>query len=349
MYYRYAVHVFLYTLTSALVIILGMIYVHDPYMVFHRKWFSPETMSSNMRIQNYGIMKYEKFNAVIMGTSMLENTSAALASELLGKKFVNLSIEGASYYERMLAMNYLFKHQKIKHVITSLDFIYNKYNTVNNTFQESLYRDDTLVDRFSVYLNDQSFWCALFGYKCSMRPKNLDMPKSWANFDVWRRRFGGFENWFVKDHLERKKRKRPNISEDTIKDYRKVIDEEIIPLFEHRDVHFDVVIPPYSILWWAKYRNGFDIAQAPMEYFVNRVAEYDNVTVYWFYDDAYFTDIANYKDDEHYDSPMNVRQLESIKKKQNIITRENYSEKIRKLKRRVTSFDATYYLDRLYY
>ena len=97
----------------------SVIYVSDPYSLFHRPWFNKGKMYDNLRIQNYGLIKYEQFDSLILGTSMLQNTSAVEASEKLGNNFANLSVSGSSFYERFLMLNRAFKTKELKHVILS--------------------------------------------------------------------------------------------------------------------------------------------------------------------------------------------------------------------------------------
>ena len=54
---------------------------------------------------------------------MLDNTSAKEASQILGEKFINLSIDGSDYFERELILNYILniKNKNIKKIIFSLD------------------------------------------------------------------------------------------------------------------------------------------------------------------------------------------------------------------------------------
>ena len=91
------------------VVMPSVFYVSDPYMLFHEHWFHKGKMINNPRIQNYGLIKYEPFDAVILGTSMFQNTSADEATKKLKRTYVNLSFPGATYYERFLVLNYIFR------------------------------------------------------------------------------------------------------------------------------------------------------------------------------------------------------------------------------------------------
>ena len=52
---------------------------------------------------------------------MLQNTSAKEANQKIGGNFVNISPAASSIAERAIILNFLFKHQKPKNIIYSLD------------------------------------------------------------------------------------------------------------------------------------------------------------------------------------------------------------------------------------
>lgn len=114
MIYKNTVRLYLYTISVLIGTLLSIIWIHDPYMLFHKQWFHPGKMLKNMRIQSYGLIKFADFDSIILGSSMLENTSADEASEKLGEKFANLSISGSSYYEKYKVLNFALKQKKSK-------------------------------------------------------------------------------------------------------------------------------------------------------------------------------------------------------------------------------------------
>ena len=109
MLYKFAVKTYLISMLSLIFALLMVIYVSDPYMLFHKHWFHHNKINYNMRIQDYGLVKYGKFDGIILGTSMLENTSAAEAGSKLNVNFANLSISGSSYFERFKVLNTALK------------------------------------------------------------------------------------------------------------------------------------------------------------------------------------------------------------------------------------------------
>ena len=74
-----------------------------------------------MRQQAAGIINNYEFDSIILGTSMLENTSAKEAGEKLGGKFMNISLSGSNFYERSFVLEYALRKKEIKKIIYSLD------------------------------------------------------------------------------------------------------------------------------------------------------------------------------------------------------------------------------------
>ena len=92
----------------------GTLLVYDPLKLFHQPWKYKEYLQWDMRQQAAGIIKHWDFDSVILGTSIMECTSAKESSQKLGGKFVNISLSGSYFYERAIVLKYLLKHKKIK-------------------------------------------------------------------------------------------------------------------------------------------------------------------------------------------------------------------------------------------
>ena len=85
-------------LTSSIIaVFFAFLFAYDPYMLFHKPIKRDVTLHSNMRLQAAGIISSLDHDSYILGTSMFENSSADLASKLLGHRFANISISGSSY------------------------------------------------------------------------------------------------------------------------------------------------------------------------------------------------------------------------------------------------------------
>ena len=352
MKYKRSLSISILLALSFMMTIFTVIYIVDPYMIFHKKIFYKNKMSPNLRIQNYGLIKFENFDSIIMGTSMLENTSADEASAKLNSTFANLSISGGSFYEKFLILNYAIKTKKIKNIILSLDFKFEIDGEINNTFLPQLYNNDSVLSKFSAYLNTNAMKCIFWGY-CELKDIDLDHSSAWYKNGEHMRRFGGFNKWLeyrnsdtqIKQaFIDLKSEK--FMSNINFEKGKKIIDTEILPLFQNSNVQFNIIIPPYSILWWAKADDYSKILEI-YGYFIEQASLFYNVSVYWFYDEDFVLDVANYKDLTHYHQSFNSLQLDAIKHKNNIINGKNYKAKFNEWTNSIETFDLDFYLNQI--
>lgn len=354
MLYKSALKTYLISLITLLIIPLMIIYISDPYMLFHKHWFHKELMHNNLRIQDYGLIKFGKFDSIIIGTSMLENTSADEASNKLGNHFANLSISGGSIYERFKVTNFALKQKSLKHIIFSLDYSFYKYHQTYETFISELYSWNSVIGYAKVYLTDRALECVFLNKDCWFQPYDLNRPNAWFNVDFHSRRFGGFGNWLkyvkedeqIQDAFTQLRSSIDNYDSDAAQ-YKQIIDEEILPLFKYTNTTFSIIIPPYSALFWAKRKNSLKTLLKPYEYLLKKTVQMKNVKIYWFYDEDYVFDITKYKDLTHYHYSINSQQIDAIKNGTNILTIENYKDKFKKFSQKIRTFDLQTYLDKI--
>ena len=190
----------------------AMAYIRDPLMLLHKPYFKNNGYDKDLRISNASVMHNVDFDSVIIGTSMLQNTSAKEADEKLGGKWMNLSLAGSTLAERAIVLEYFFKRKRnVQVVIYSLDAFTLAQNRGNNTNFKSAYEDDW-KKRFGLYLNKNTILCALqFSKKAKCIGSPLTDP-SLEDFVKWifeedgKMRFGGFENWLKGNDEAFKKR-----------------------------------------------------------------------------------------------------------------------------------------------
>lgn len=93
-----------------------MIYI-DPLKIYHINQEFSKKLYTNMRVQAAGIINNYDFNGLILGTSMLENTSAQEAAKYLTQKkelkFFNLSLNGGNFYKRKFVLDYALRNKKL--------------------------------------------------------------------------------------------------------------------------------------------------------------------------------------------------------------------------------------------
>ncbi|EDP6280363.1 hypothetical protein FW070_08035, partial [Campylobacter jejuni] len=178
-----------------ILILFTLLYIRDPFWFFHPPYFRKETYMKDMRMQARGLILYKDFDSAIVGTSMLENTSAKEANKKLGGNWINLSLGGSTFALRAVILDYLFKHKDIKNIIYSLDIrALNELETPKDKNFISLYNDKT-IDLFKLYLSSRFINCAIFfskKEKC-IGKDNLDTLTNW--FLENKNQFGGIEYW----------------------------------------------------------------------------------------------------------------------------------------------------------
>ncbi len=343
------------------------ILVIDPLQIFHKSFFNKKIyLYENMRLQSAGIINNYDFDSIILGSSMLENTSSIEASKILGGEFVNISIAGSCFYERDYLLGYSLKKKNIKRVIYSLDpACYlsqaREHSELKSKDYSFLY-DDYIINDFRVYLNSK-LPSIIIDYLNHFRidsKRSLDYPMAWFNVDFLKETFGGLENWVKSKHHATKKGldeiiyaaikieqneigNLENISEDIVK-AKKYIDEFIIPVVSKNiDTEFIMFIPPY-------FRGNFAIMQQQavkpyqihkevIEYLVEVSSKNSNLKIYGFEDNDFLDDIANYMDMIHYSKEINSLMLNKFKKNEGLLKTDNIKDYIVRSEEKAKKFD----------
>lgn len=333
-----------------------LLYVYDPLRLYHKPWFRDDTYYPDIRLQAKSIIDNNDFDSVIIGSSMLENTSAKEASEKLNANFVNLSAGGSVFKERTIILNYLLKSKNIKNVIYSLDG-YSLVNLDNNrTFNHYDYLyDDNLFNDFKIYINKKFIFCASVfskSQKCVGEINDLENLTSWYKENE--KNFGDINNWNKKSinhilqELSNINNKNKYIKLNTKKN-QKYIDDNIINFIkQNKYINFYIIIPAYSRLFYKidKYTEYkidkniyYSIYKKSLIYLAQECEKYPNVKIYGFDDLDYADDIANYKDPVHYNIDMNSMQLDAIKNNTHILTTENINEYFKIMEEKIISYD----------
>lgn len=336
-----SVKIFISIVLSGIILFLAALFIYDPLQIFHKPWGEETTFHKNMRQQAAGIINNYEFDSVILGTSMLENTSANEASEIFGGHFVNISMSASDFFERKVVLDYLLKNKTIHTIIYSLDadkYIYQrhgnkKYPMINYAY---LY-DNNPINDINLYLNDKYLKCLIrfsASKECRGDRKGLDRPGSWYQYRTHSIRFGGLDKWFAAKNnsqirnafrsissTAKKIDKGKSISlagiDEKISKAKDYIDKYVLEIVKrHPDTKFLMVFPPYSRIYyarWAQYNKPiFKVHQSIIRYLATKSEKFKNLKVYGFEDRDFVDNIANYKDPKHYDQSINSFMLKEI-------------------------------------
>ncbi|WP_096025785.1 hypothetical protein [Campylobacter lanienae] len=348
------------------VIILGLIYIYDPFQIFHKPYFREATFFTDMRKQALGIIKHYKFDSYIIGTSMLENTDPKEATNKLSSdgKWINISLSGSAFNERAVVLDYIFQNQNPKHIIYSLDgyHIVNRLN--NNTLDWDFLYDNNPYNDIKLYRNSKFMICALKfsdDKGCVGTIDDIYQITNW--YKGYKEIFGGFDNWIKYKNnneinqtlIDIKNGNIKNIDNQDIIGYIDILAQQdylhkyLIRFFrDYPNTKFSIIIPTYSRLFYrmsntrslhddnSKY---FYTWEKSLRYFIAQSSSYKNVKVYGFDDLDYADDIANYKDLIHYNTNLNSIQLDAIKNQTNILTPQNIDKYLATMEQKIKSYD----------
>lgn len=371
--YRAALRSF-FIVCAALGSALGaLLYAYDPLMLFHAPWGRPPTLHESMRLQAAGIINNARFDGVILGTSMTENTSAVEAGRLLGGEFVNLSITASDYFERGLVLAHALRQQALQRVIFSLDAgVYGREG--HPVFHREAF--DFLYDRnpfndVRAYLTPRFLECALqwsMSEDCIGRPAgldrlNLDRPNAWFELPEQKVRFGGLDNWFrarndwqvnaalaaIAADGRRIAAGEPPVADErqraqAVAEALAYVDQYLLQVVKaHPEVEFYLFFPPYSRIRFAQWHQlGLPLAgahEAVVRHLAGAAEALDNLAVFGFESEDFIDDIAWYKDTAHYHQQIDSLILQALASGRHRLRAATVDDYLRAARHKAFAFD----------
>ncbi|WP_293651287.1 hypothetical protein [uncultured Campylobacter sp.] len=360
-------------------ILLSLIYIYDPFQIFHKPYFREDTFFTDMRKQALGIIKNYEFDSYIIGTSMLENTDSKEAANKLNSdgRWINISLSGSGFNERAVVLDYIFQNQNPKHIIYSLDGYYMVNRLNNSTLDWDFLYNNSLYDDIKIYMNWKFISCAVrFSNqeKCVGNIDDIYQITNW--YKNYKEIFGGFDNWIKHKNNDQinpmlinqaliniKNGNIKNIdNQDIIGDIDILAQQDYLHKYlirffrDYPDTKFSIIIPTYSRLFYRMqnietiYNDNskfFYTWEKSLRYFITQSSSYKNVKVYGFDDLDYADDIANYRDLSHYNKDLNSIQLDAIKNQTNILTPQNIDKYLATLEQKIKSYDITPFIKAL--
>ena len=341
------------------VVLFGILWLYDPLQLFHKPIFRETTFFGDMRLAARGIIRYYDFDSVILGTSMLENTSAKEAGEKLGGKWVNLSLINSSYDERAVVLEYLFGYKKPQKIIYSLESF--TIDSIKDSSRFDYLYDGNPLDDFKVYLNDKFILCALAWREskdCTGR--DLEELLKWSNHEDLKILFGGFEKWLKygkKETIAMLKNikdtpfvvKKDNFDLEKQRSYIQTYVLDFVA--ENPKTQFFFIVPTYSRLSYRIGSGDFDNKAfynraLNLKWFVQELEKYPNAKIYGFDTLDYADDVANYRDFIHYNVDMNSLHLDSIKQGKHILDSNNIDSYLKAMEDRIKNYDLKPFIEK---
>ncbi|WP_455940637.1 hypothetical protein [Helicobacter pullorum] len=340
------------------VVLFGILWLYDPLQLFHKPIFRETTFFGDMRLAARGIIRYYDFDSVILGTSMLENTSAKEAGEKLGGKWVNLSLSGSAYNERAVILEYLFGYKKPQKIIYSLDSF--TIDSIKDSSRFDYLYDENPLDDFKVYLNDKFMSCALVWRESKDCTGNKGLEELLKWFDYEGELFGGFEKWLKYGKKEtiamlKNIKDTPFVARKDsfdLEKQRNYIQTYVLDFVaENPKTQFYFIVPTYSRLGYRTENFSVDSKSfynraLNLKWFVQELEKYPNAKIYGFDTLDYADDIASYRDFIHYNVDMNSLHLDSIKQGKHILDSNNIDSYLKVMEDKIKNYDLKPFIEK---
>jgi hypothetical protein len=290
----------------------------DPYQYFRRAWYEPR-FSTNERWQMPGLARVYSYDTIVLGTSMAQNYYPSAVEKALGGRVLKLAMSGSSIHEQALIFEVARRTGQVKRVLWSLDESQCRGapDRVNESvpFPHFLYTGGPAA--WAGYLLNWSVLeTSLDILRSKPRPRGAraaGVPDDFDTFDKFYR--------FARDRLladyESGKTAPKQPSLDVPAMLLSCEANVVKTIRDNPDIAFDIILPPYSILFWkVEYDRDPEYFHQIMNFSVQllpRLVSLPNAHVFDFRDDAAVTqDLDRYKDMWHFDERTNRYIVESI-------------------------------------
>lgn len=327
----------------------------DPFMHYHK----PHTESyyytldlENQRNVNDGISRHFDYDALITGTSMIENFNTTEFDEIFGVNSIKLPYAGGSYKEINDSLETALKsNPQLKTIVRGLDTVFFFYDadamrTDLGDFPDYLYDINPFND-VEYLLNKEILFHSVYPMIEESKAEGFTPGiTTFTDYNRWQDLHTYGKNTVCPDGVGKIVPAAPKnepLSEDTKKIIYDNITQNVTSLADsYPDVDFYYFFTPYSIVWWAG-----DVASGSIsdwlnaeQYIIELILEQDNIKLFSFNNRAdIVADLNNYQDNMHYAEWVNSLILKWMHDGQYRLTKDNYLDYLEEERKFYTNFD----------
>lgn len=308
------------------------VWVIDPYMHFHAPWLGMRMQrSDDSRNENYGIARFADYDAILMGTSVMQDAKASEYNALYGANAIKAKFAGSYFAELAHYLRFAYAHHEgsIDQVFWVLDLthITTEKDTMGHTDNpDYLYDDNFLTD--AQYLLNKGVAPDLLRPLFNLTPLNHD-------HQVFSEETG------LHALLPVYAPNRPPLSPE--EPYTEEVRARITENYEanvasiareHPETEFVFVIPPGNAFFWDYVlRNGwFPSYTEGLRTALGLLTQLPNARVYCYAaDPGKVEDFSRYKDRVHFDPDMMSEILADTAAGKGLITPQTVDEEIERI------------------
>lgn len=336
---------------TMLVVIGGFVYKVDPYFHYHK----PDTkkyyyLLYNQRSQNDGISRHFDYDALITGTSMVENFKTSEFDEEFGVNSIKVPYAGASYKEindnLVVALE---SNSELKTIIRCLD--YNKFfddkdliRSDLGQYPDYLYDRNPFNDVYYLFNRDVIFDRVFVMTEEAKKEGFAPGITSFDKYSRWQEGYTFGANSVIPEGIAvTLPQEQVHLTEEEKDVIYGNITQNVTSLAEkYPDVDFYYFFSPYSAAWWAEAVSDGTIYKwtEAEEYIIELILDHENIKLYSFNNCTEITTNLNYyKDTIHYGEWINSFMLKAMRDGAYLLTGENYKNYIREELDFYTTFD----------
>lgn len=318
---------------SALVVFALPTIIIDPYFHYHKPLECMEYPMENERYQNNGIVRHFEYDAIITGTSMVQNFKVSEMNELFGVNAIKVPYPGAQYKEindnLFVALE---SNPDTKIILRCLDYsrlIADKdaefHEIADSGYQYPYYLiDKNPLNDVSYILNKSVFLQDLrvYGYT-----KAGEKTPSFDEYSIWVED-GGKELVLSRYQRPDKVGMKKVLDEETKNMIRENIRQNVVSTAEkYPNTMFYLYFPPYSICYWDSLNQtgAVDYYIDAEKIAIEEMLTCQNIKLYSFANAFDITtNLDNYVDNNHYVAEINSEIQKWMKEDEYRVTEDNY-------------------------
>ncbi len=323
----------------------------DPFFHYHKpnteEYFYP---LNNERSQNDGMVRNFEYDALITGTSMVQNFKTTEMDALFGTVSIKVPYAGGSFKEIDGNLKVAIENNdNLKMIIRGLDMNHIIQEKDSMRFEMGeyptyLYDNNIFNDVKYVFNRDVIFLRILPMIESNDAAGFVGGITKFDDYAYWGSAFTYGINEVCPDGVIEQGPGEPvHLTGDEITMVRDNVCQNITSLAKaHPEVTFYYFFTPYSILWWQSLLvNGTICRQIEAERIViEEILQCENIKLFSFNNISSITaDINNYKDQIHYGPWINSLMLQYMHDEEYLLTKENYEDYLRQELHYYTSYD----------
>ncbi len=322
------------SILAVLVAVAGVVFVFDPFYHYHKPWFGMKAVLSDKEYQCVGTLRHFDYDALIVGSSVVENNDNAWYDADFGVK----SIKAVRSYGMTADLCYLldeaFAARDVKQVFYNIDpaaLVAEPVTTYESTGAPMyLYDHNPFNDVKYLFNKDVLFEKIPYEVVQSLSGDyNEGLSYNWAKWKT-------FHHESALGLYFRPLEVREMLPEDSYEEHmRGNIALLTAQVEKNPQTQFRFFFPAYSMLWWdgivrSGERDAYLYAEKET---IRTLLQYDNVEVYCFQtEEDITTNLDLYLDSIHFSPEINHEMEQQMLRGENRLTTENYEETIENLR-----------------